>query len=73
MLQRLKEEAMKRGMKIISNPKVMKMMSDPRLMNALSKGFQIKGRIEEQVRTRVQMVKDTLGMNNTPPKNPDNQ
>ena len=45
MLEKLKQEAMRQGMKLLSNPKVMKMMADPRLMNAISQGFAIKGRM----------------------------
>jgi len=51
MLDKLKQEAMRQGMKLLSNPKVMKMMADPRLMNAISQGFAIKGRIQTEIET----------------------
>jgi hypothetical protein len=68
MMNKIKEEAMKRGMKLMTNPKVMKMMADPRFMNALSKGFQMRGQIQgsvdsalKNVATRLQLAtKDDL-------------
>jgi len=62
MLEKLKQEAMRQGMKLLSNPKVMKMMADPRLMNAISQGFALKGRIQSEVETRLRFVAGALNL-----------
>jgi len=62
MLEKLKQEAMRQGMKLLSNPKVMKMMADPRLMNAISQGFALKGRIQSEVETRLRVVAGALNL-----------
>ena len=62
MLEKLKQEAMRQGMKLLSNPKVMKMMADPRLMNAISQGFALKGRIQSEVETRLRLVAGALNL-----------
>ncbi len=62
MLEKLKQEAMRQGMKLLSNPKVMKMMADPRLMNAISQGFAIKGRIQTEIETRLRTVAGALNL-----------
>jgi polyhydroxyalkanoate synthesis regulator phasin len=62
MLEKLKQEAMRQGMKLLSNPKVMKMMADPRLMNAISQGFAIKGRIQSEIETRLRDVAGALNL-----------
>ena len=62
MLEKLKQEAMRQGMKLLSNPKVMKMMADPRLMNAISQGFAIKGRIQTEIETRLRDVAGALNL-----------
>jgi cell division FtsZ-interacting protein ZapD len=62
MLEKLRQEVMKRGMQLMTNPKVMKMMADPRFMNAISKGFQIKGQIQNEIDGRLRSVADTLNL-----------
>jgi len=62
MLEKLKQEAMRRGMKLIANPKVMKMMADPRFMNAISQGFAIKGRIQSEIDCRLRWIADTFNL-----------
>jgi polyhydroxyalkanoate synthesis regulator phasin len=62
MLDKLKQEAMRQGMKLLSNPKVMKMMADPRLMNAISQGFAIKGRIQSEIESRLRVVAGALNL-----------
>ena len=60
MLDKLKQEAMRQGMKLMSSPKVMKMMADPRLMNAITQGYALKGRIESEIDSRLRTVAATL-------------
>jgi polyhydroxyalkanoate synthesis regulator phasin len=62
MFEKIKQEAMRRGMMLLSNPKVMKMMADPRLMNAISQGFAIKGRIESEVESHLRGIAEKLNL-----------
>jgi hypothetical protein len=62
MFDKLKQEAMRRGMMLMSNPKVMKMMADPRLMNAISQGFAIKGQIQSVIEARLRSIAETLNL-----------
>ncbi len=62
MLEKLKKEAMRQGMKLMSNPKFMKMMADPRLMNAISQGFALKGKIQEEIEGKLRQVAETLNL-----------
>ncbi len=61
-MNKIKEEAMKRGMKLMTNPKVMKVMADPRFMNALSKGFQMRGQLQGTVDTALKSVASKLNL-----------
>jgi hypothetical protein len=62
MLQKLKQEAMRQGMKLIANPKVMKLMADPRFMNVISQGFAVKGRIQSEIDGRLRWVAETFNL-----------
>ena len=62
MMNKIKEEAMKRGMKLMTNPKVMKAMADPRFMNALSKGFQMRGQLQGTVDNALKTVAEKLNL-----------
>jgi hypothetical protein len=56
MLDKLKQEALRQGMKLVSNPKVMKMMADPRFMNAVSQLFTLRGRWQAGVEDRIRTI-----------------
>ena len=60
MLDKIKQEAMKRGMKLMTNPKVMKLMADPRFMNAITRGFELKGRLESEIEGGMRCVASSL-------------
>ncbi|MFH1131607.1 MAG: hypothetical protein V1754_09740 [Pseudomonadota bacterium] len=62
MMEKLMQEAMKRGMKIMSNPTVMRFMADPRFMTAISKGFQIKAQIQEGIDSTLHSIADKLNL-----------
>ncbi len=62
MFDKIKQEAMRRGIMLMSNPKVMKMMADPRVMNAISQGFAIKGRIQSEIEGRLRVLAQTLNL-----------
>ena len=62
MIDKLKQEAMRRGMKLLTNPKVMKLMADPRFMNAVTRGLEFKGRIQSEVDGRLRAMADMLNL-----------
>jgi hypothetical protein len=62
MLEKLKQEAMRQGMKLVTNPRVMKVMADPRFMNAVSTGFALKGRIQEGIDERIRAIAARLNL-----------
>ena len=61
-MDKLKQEAMRQGMKLMSNPKVMKLMADPRFMTALTQGFALKGRIQSEIDCRLRAMATTLNL-----------
>jgi polyhydroxyalkanoate synthesis regulator phasin len=62
MIDKLKQEAMRQGMKLMSNPKVMKLMADPRLMNAITQGFALKSRIQSEIDSRLRTMAVSLNL-----------
>lgn len=60
MLDSLKKEAMKRGMKLMTNPKFMQMMADPRVMKAISQAFALRGRVQSEVDGRLKELAETF-------------
>ncbi len=46
MLDKLRQEALRRGMRLLSNPSVARALADPRLLGAITKGLEFKGRVE---------------------------
>lgn len=62
MIGKLKKEAMQRGMKLLTNPKVMKVMADPRFMNAIMKGMEIKGRLQSDLEGWVRSMAQSLNL-----------
>ena len=45
MIDKLKDAAITRGMKLMSDPRVMKLMSDPRVMNLMMKAFELQSKV----------------------------
>ena len=62
MLDKLKQEALKQGMKLMTNPKFMKMMADPRLMTALTRGYALKGKIESEIECGIRSLATSLNL-----------
>jgi BMFP domain-containing protein YqiC len=62
MIDKLKQNVMRHGMKLMTNPKVMKMMADPRVMNAITQGFAIKGQIQSQLEGTLRQVASALNL-----------
>lgn len=60
MLEKLRQEALRRGMRLLSNPSVARMMADPRLLGAITKGLELKGRVESEFDRKVGGVASVL-------------
>lgn len=61
-MDKIKQQVMRHGMKLLTNPKVMKMMADPRVMNAITQGFAIKGQIQSQIEGTLRQVASVLNL-----------
>lgn len=62
MIDKLKKEAMQRGMKLLTNPKVMKLMADPRFMNAIMKSMELRGRLQSDFEGWVRSMAQSLNL-----------
>lgn len=60
MIDKLKQQLLSQGLKLLSNPKVAQVMADPRLMNALTKGMEIKGTVQKSLDGTVHAVASAL-------------
>ena len=56
----LKKMMMERGMKLMSDPRVMKLMSNPKVMNVVMKGFQLRGKAQQEVDNRLKKLAKTF-------------
>ena len=61
MIDKLKQAAMQRGMKLMANPKVMKVMADPRVMKLVMQAFQARGKVRAHLDERTAQIAKTLG------------
>ena len=59
-LKKIRENALREGMKMMGDPRVMKLMSNPRVMNAMMKAFQIRGAVQTAVDERIKRMAKTL-------------
>jgi len=62
MIDKLKKEAMKKGMQLMSSPTFMKMMSDPRVMKAIGQAFALRGQISSEVDAKLRNAAATFGL-----------
>jgi len=62
MIEKVKQEVMRRGMKLMTNPKVMKMLADPRVMNAITQGFALRGQLQSQIEGQLRRVACVLNL-----------
>jgi polyhydroxyalkanoate synthesis regulator phasin len=53
---------MKQGTKMLQDPRVMKVLQDPRVMKAVSKGFEIKGKVQQQFDASVEHMANNLNL-----------
>lgn len=56
----LKKTLMSRGMKFMQDPRVVEFMQDPRVMKAMSKGFEIKGKVQQGFDSRAERLAETF-------------
>ena len=59
-LKKLQETAMREGMKLMSDPRLMKMMQDPRVMNIMMKAFQLRGEMQQRFDKRARKIARTF-------------
>ena len=59
-LTKLRETAMREGMKLMSSPRVMKMMQDPRFGKMMMRAFEIRGQVQGNIDKRVKKLARTL-------------
>lgn len=48
-----KQAAMRRGFRLLADPRVTRLIADPRVMNAVLKAFQLRGRLDAAVEESV--------------------
>ena len=53
---------MKQGAKLMQDPRVMKVLQDPRVMKAVSKGFELKGKVQQQFDQSVEHLANNLNL-----------
>jgi polyhydroxyalkanoate synthesis regulator phasin len=53
---------MKQGTKLMQDPRVMKVLQDPRVMKAVSKGFELKGKVQQQFDQSVENLANNLNL-----------
>ena len=58
----LKRSLVKEGMKLMQDPRVLTLMQDPRLMKAMAKGFELKGKVQQEFDTRVENMANSLNL-----------
>ncbi len=61
MIDKLKKEAMKKGMQLMSSPGFMKMMSDPRVMKAIGQAFALRGQVQSEFDEKLRSIAATFG------------
>jgi hypothetical protein len=59
-MKKLRETAMREGMKIMSNPRVMKLMSNPQVMKFMMGAFQLRGNVQSAVDARMKRFAKTF-------------
>jgi polyhydroxyalkanoate synthesis regulator phasin len=53
---------MKQGTKLLQDPRVMQVLQDPRVMKAVSKGFELKGKVQQQFDASVEQMANNLNL-----------
>jgi len=53
---------LKKGTDVLQDPRVAKVLQDPRVMKAVAKGFEIKGKVQQEFEQRVEHLADSLNL-----------
>jgi polyhydroxyalkanoate synthesis regulator phasin len=61
-MSNFKKTLMSQGMKLMQDPRVMKMMQDPRVMKAMAKGFEIKGKVQQGIDSKIEGMAESLNL-----------
>jgi polyhydroxyalkanoate synthesis regulator phasin len=56
------KKLMKQGAKLMQDPRVTKVLQDPRVMKAFAKGFELKGKVQQQFDTSVETLANNLNL-----------
>jgi hypothetical protein len=55
-----KKTLMREGMKVMQDPRFMKFLQDPRVMQAMAKGFELKGKVQQGFDTQAEKLAEKL-------------
>lgn len=58
----LRDEVLKRGLKLMEDPRAQKLMQDERVMKVASQAFQLRGKVQDEIDQRVEKVAKSLGL-----------
>jgi hypothetical protein len=58
----LRDEVLKRGMKLMEDPRAQKLMQDERVMKVATQAFQLRGKVQDEIDQRVEKVAKSLGL-----------
>ena len=53
---------LKKGTDVLHDPRVAKVLRDPRVMKAVAKGFEIKGKVQQEFDQRVEHLAGSLNL-----------
>lgn len=56
----MKEKILERGMKLISDPRVVRLISNPRVMHAVGMAFELRGKAQATYEAKVKQIAKTL-------------
>lgn len=62
MADDLKSRLMKRGMKLMQDPRFMKLLQDERVMKTVMQAMQLRGKVQESIDERVERVAKSLNL-----------
>jgi len=56
------KKLMRQGAKMMQDPRVTKVLQDPRVMKAFAKGFELKGKVQQQFDSSVEGLANNLNL-----------
>jgi polyhydroxyalkanoate synthesis regulator phasin len=58
----IRDEVLKRGMKLMEDPRVAKLIQDERVMKVASQAFMLRGKVQDEIDGRIEKVAKSLGL-----------